>query len=176
MYASMKEVPLPEYTEEELALQRAYTATNPAGWDRQYDALTGELLDPADSAVMKQHKGDAMFNFVVPYEEMHRVAAAGGSTDVGDVSFQCPTVQLHAATWAPGTPAHSWQVVSQGKSSQAHKAMRYAGKCMALTALKLLTTPELLQAAKAEFEETMAGQKYIPIPQDVEPAALSTLH
>lgn len=176
MYASMQEVPLPEYTEEELAQQRAYSATNPAGWDRQYNAITGELLDPKDSAVMKAHKKDAMFNFVVPYEEMHRVAAAGGSTDVGDVSFQCPTVQLHAATWAPGTPAHSWQVVSQGKSSQAHKAMRYAGKCMALTALKLLAAPALLQEARAEFKETMSEQKYIPIPKDVEPAALSTLH
>ena len=36
---------------------------------------------------------------------------AGGSTDVGDVSWTVPTVGLRAAAFAPGTPGHSWQAV-----------------------------------------------------------------
>ena len=46
-----------------------------------------------------------------------------GSTDVGDVSWVCPTAQINAVTEAAGTPGHSWQQVSQGKSSIAHKGM-----------------------------------------------------
>ena len=38
----------------------------------------------------------------------------GASTDLGDVSWRIPTVQLTAATWVPGTPAHSWQAVAAG--------------------------------------------------------------
>lgn len=35
--------------------------------------------------------------------------APRGSTDVGDVSWCCPTAQIHAACLALGTPGHSWQ-------------------------------------------------------------------
>ena len=41
--------------------------------------------------------------------EYNPIPEAGGSTDVGDVSFTVPTVGLYTATWVPGTPAHSWQ-------------------------------------------------------------------
>ncbi len=40
--------------------------------------------------------------------------AGGGSTDVGDVSYAVPTVGMCAATWVPGTPAHSWQATACG--------------------------------------------------------------
>lgn len=43
-----------------------------------------------------------------------------GSTDVGTVSWVVPTVQIRAATYAIGTPAHSWQLVAQGKAPAAH--------------------------------------------------------
>jgi len=39
-----------------------------------------------------------------------------------------PTVQVHAPTVAIGTPFHTWQVVAQGKSPAAHKAMVQAAK------------------------------------------------
>ena len=54
-----------------------------------------------------------------------------GSTDVGDVSWVIPTVQVHAPTVAIGTPFHTWQVVAQGKTPAAHKAMVQAAKAMA---------------------------------------------
>jgi aminobenzoyl-glutamate utilization protein B len=38
-----------------------------------------------------------------------RVGSA--STDMGDISWNVPTVQMNAATFAPGVPAHSWQAV-----------------------------------------------------------------
>ena len=48
---------------------------------------------------------------VAPYSSSSK---AGGSTDVGDVSFAVPTVGLRAATWVPGTSSHSWQAVAAG--------------------------------------------------------------
>ncbi|MFI4548374.1 amidohydrolase, partial [Klebsiella pneumoniae] len=60
--------------------------------------------------------------------------AGGGSTDVGDVSYAVPTVGLSAATWVPGTAAHSWQAISAGGTEIGTKGMLVAAKTMALTA------------------------------------------
>jgi aminobenzoyl-glutamate utilization protein B len=78
---------------------------------------------------------------------------ADGSTDVGDVSWVVPTVQLNAATWVPGTAAHSWQAVAAGGMTIGAKGMMIAAKTMALTATDLFTQPATLAAAKAEFEK-----------------------
>ena len=50
------------------------------------------------------------------------------STDMGDVSWRVPTVQLTAATFVPGTPAHSWQAVAAGGMSIGAKGMMVAAK------------------------------------------------
>ena len=40
-----------------------------------------------------------------------------GSTDVGDVSWVVPTVQARGATYAIGTPGHSWQLTGAGNAA-----------------------------------------------------------
>ena len=79
--------------------------------------------------------------------------AGAGSTDVGDVSWVVPTVQLSAATWVPGTAAHSWQAVAAGGMSIGAKGMMVAAKTMALTGADLFTTPSTIDVAKAELEK-----------------------
>jgi len=76
-----------------------------------------------------------------------------GSTDVGDVSWQVPTVEMRAATWVPGTAPHTWQAIAAGGTSIGHKGMMVAAKTMALTAADLFQDPGLLNAAQAEFEQ-----------------------
>ena len=78
--------------------------------------------------------------------------AGTASTDVGDVSWVVPTVQLSAATWVPGTAAHSWQAVATGGTTIATKGMMVAAKTMALTVAELLQSPATLTAAKAELD------------------------
>ena len=56
-----------------------------------------------------------------------------------------------AATWVPGTPAHSWQAVAAGGMSIGAKGMMIAAKTMALTAADLFTTPATIDVAKAEL-------------------------
>lgn len=75
-----------------------------------------------------------------------------GSTDVGDVSWTVPTIGFRTATWVPGTPGHSWQAVAAGGMSIGLKGMENASKVLALTAVDLLSRPELIGAARAEFE------------------------
>jgi aminobenzoyl-glutamate utilization protein B len=75
------------------------------------------------------------------------------STDLGDVSWRVPTVQLTSATWVPGTPAHSWQAVAAGGMSIGQKGMVVAAKSMALTAIDLFTDPGHIVKARAEFDK-----------------------
>ncbi|MDO4999831.1 MAG: preprotein translocase subunit SecA, partial [Bacteroidales bacterium] len=84
-----------------------------------------------------------------------------GSTDTGDVSWNCPTVQMHVGAWIVGTPGHSWQMVSQGLNGYAMRSMLYAGKALALGAIRLMEDPGLLAAARREHLEKTGG-KYEP--------------
>ena len=93
-----------------------------------------------------------------------------GSTDVGTVSWVVPTVQMRGATYAIGTPGHSWQLVAQGKAPAAHKGMEHAAKVMAGTAIDLFSDPALVQAAKADLAKRIARTPFVnPIPDDVMP-------
>ena len=107
---------------------------------------------------------------LAPTEQLH------GSTDVGDVSWVCPTVQYGGMTWFYPTPAHSWQAVTQGKGHWAHVSTRYAAKVMAATAVELFRNPELVEDAKKEHLENVGPDGYIPpIPADVKPKAMTKL-
>ena len=94
----------------------------------------------------------------------------GGSTDVGDVSYTVPTVGMRAATWVPGTPAHSWQAVACGGTEIGTKGMMVAAKTMALTAFDLYTTPVLITKAKEEFIKNKGDYKYKALLGDRKPA------
>ena len=97
------------------------------------------------------------------------IAPHFGSTDTGDVSWNCPTVQMHVGSWIVGTPGHSWQAVTQGLNGFALRAMLYAGKAQALAAIRVMEDPELVAAAHREHMERTGG-KYDPaLPPDVMP-------
>jgi aminobenzoyl-glutamate utilization protein B len=107
-------------------------------------------------------------DFLVPLDARRNPLI--GSTDVGDVSWVVPTVQVHAPTVAIGTPFHTWQVVAQGKSPAAHKAMVQAAKAMAALGVKALTEPDLIAAARADLKKRTARTPYVsPLPHDVAP-------
>jgi aminobenzoyl-glutamate utilization protein B len=98
-------------------------------------------------------------------------SAGGGSTDVGDVSWNVPTVGLYAATWVPGTAAHSWQAAACGGTEIGTKGMLVAAKTLALTAIDLFSDATLVQKAKAELAAARtAGFVYKPLLGDRVPA------
>lgn len=106
--------------------------------------------------------------FLVPFDTVRRPFI--GSTDIADVSWVVPTVQVHAPTVAIGTPFHTWQVVAQGKAPAAHKAMVHAAKAMAALGLAVLTNPVLLEDSKHALAQQTARTPYIsPLKAGVEP-------
>jgi aminobenzoyl-glutamate utilization protein B len=86
--------------------------------------------------------------------------AGKASTDLGDVSWTVPTAELSAATWVPGTPAHSWQAVACGGTGIGTKGMMVAARALALTAADLFSDPSLVAAARAEFEARRGSRPY----------------
>lgn len=76
---------------------------------------------------------------------------AGGSTDVGDVSWLVPTVGLRVATWVPGTSAHTWQAVAAGGTAIGQKGMMVAAKTLTLTAIDIFKNPSVTQTALTEL-------------------------
>lgn len=96
--------------------------------------------------------------------------SGGGSTDVGDVSYVVPTVGLEAATWVPGTPAHSWQATACGGTEIGTKGMMVAAKTMALTAIDCFTNPTLVAKAREEFGKDKGDYQYKALLGDRKPA------
>ncbi len=135
MHANLSAVGGVPYTTEERAFAEVIQKSFPAG------------VDGIDTAME-----------VKPFE-VHEVGA-GGSTDVGDVSWQVPTTGLTTATWVPGTSAHSWQAVAAGGTEIGTKGMVNAAKTLAFSAYDLFTHPDMLSAARAEFERRR-GPDYV---------------
>lgn len=100
-----------------------------------------------------------------------RVSDGSASTDVGDVSWAVPTVGMSAATWVPGTAAHSWQAVAAGGTSIGTKGMMIAAKTMALAATDLYSNPVIIEDAKKEFlKKRGVNFKYEALIGDRKPA------
>ena len=168
---NLESAPLPVYTDEERAFIEAihdtYLNRELPGTAHKYDWKVKKQV--------KEWTGDGMKainDFVMPYVPSDYMSP--GSTDVGDVSWLTPTAQFNAATWASNCPGHSWQMVSTGKTSFAHKAMLYAGQVLAGTAYDLMTAPSILKEARAEFDITAAEGYDCPLEPDLvaEPAAV----
>ncbi|WP_455274960.1 M20 family metallopeptidase [Rhizobium herbae] len=118
---------------------------------------------------LKVRKGVALCDLIFPPESGDGLSV--GSTDVGTVSWVVPTVQMRGATYAIGTPGHSWQLVAQGKLPAAHKGMTHAAKIMASTAIDLFADPALIVDARADHKERLEGTPFVnPIPDDVMPS------
>jgi aminobenzoyl-glutamate utilization protein B len=84
----------------------------------------------------------------------------GGSTDVADVSWRVPTLQLYVTTAPADTPWHAWPVVAAGGMSIGHKGMLYAAKALAATMVDLFEDAAARAAIRREFEEQTAGLVY----------------
>ena len=164
LYRNFSEVGVPVYTGEEQAFAAALAATYEA---EGYLPGAGRQDAGYAAAVKAMKPAGAMNDVLLPLYQGE--AFSPGSTDVGDVSWQCPTAQLHVAAWPNGCPGHSWQNVSCGKTSIGHKAALCAGKVLCAAAVDLLEQPELLQAARREYEERTADGYTCPIPPDAVP-------
>lgn len=84
----------------------------------------------------------------------------GGSTDVGDVSWNVPNINLGVTVAPKDTPWHSWAVVACGGMSIGHKGMVHAAKAMGLTMFDLFKDPKLVTKVKEEYKTRKGDEKY----------------
>ena len=166
LHANLCAAPLPVYTEDEIIYAKQLRAT----YDTSMLPGTRTYEDfKVKKYVLEQtENGTApMNNFVFPHTPCNPFSP--GSTDVGDVSWLTPTAQFTAVTWPSGSPGHSWQNVSCGKTSIAHKGLLYAAKALAGAAADLMTQPQLLIDAREEFSVAAAEGYDCPIGPDLVP-------
>ena len=165
LYEKMAEVNDMRFTDQERKFARDLQASFPEGSvQRGFDwtqLSSSEKLNHEDI-------NDPLWERVLPHSSTPPLM--GGSTEVADVSWITPTGQLTTTCWPLGTPGHSWQTVVSSGSSIGAKGMLFASKAMALAGLDLLTKPDVLAQAKADFDKARSGRTYVtPLPTDAKP-------
>ncbi len=144
MQANLEFVGGPEFTEEDQAFAKAlqaYLEIEEKGLDSDPKPLKDEVEPPG-----------------------------GGSTDVAEVSRIVPVVSLSVTTAAAGIPWHSWATSASHGTEGSVKGAEVAAKVLALTGVDLLLNPDLIQEARAFFDEKTEGKPYVsPVPADQKP-------
>ena len=88
----------------------------------------------------------------------------GGSDDIGDVSWNVPTVTLRYPSNIPDLPGHHWSNAITMATPIAHKGVTAGAKVLALTMVDLLTKPALVQQAGDYFRDVQTKEtKYQPL-------------
>ena len=165
LYEKMCEVDGITFTEQERAFARELQATFPSGSvEREYEWMERS----ASGGIDEEDLHDPLWEQVIPHSPTPPLM--GGSTEVGDVSWITPTGQITTTCWPLGTPGHSWQTVVSSGSSIGAKGMLFAAKSMGLAGYDLLTRPDVLARARADFDKARRGKVYVsPLPEGAKP-------
>jgi len=150
MYDNIKQVGLPEWSEEDQMLARA---------------IQKEVKAPNDTiglAVKLDTLGLPIKNPV-----------SGGSDDIGDISWKLPTVTLGFPSNIPGLPGHHWANAVAMATPIAHKGVVAGAKAEAMTLLDFFLNPKLVADAKEYFRtEQGMKQKYTPMVSETDKPAI----
>ena len=74
-----------------------------------------------------------------------------GSTDFGNVMHRVPGTCIRVAFVDSSAAAHSTEYLEAGKTKEAHDAVIYGARILAMTAMDLIENPQLLSEIKEEF-------------------------
>jgi len=130
MYENIKKVGLPQWSEQDQSLAKAFQAEMKVPV-RGLATKIQELRPPAP-----QTEGEG------------GVGPTGGpSDDIGDVSWNVPTVTLRYPSNIPGGPGHNWANAISMATPIAHQGVMTGAKVQAMTILDILLHPELVQHA-----------------------------
>jgi aminobenzoyl-glutamate utilization protein B len=168
MYDNLASLGKADLSAEEKAFAKKFTESFDEQTKRGTAAKIGRAFSTESPEKIQALAESPILEEIYPYFLTDQAMPA--SSDVGDASWHAPTAQFTLAAFPLGTNAHSWQWVSCGKSSVAHKSVVRAGKVIAMTALDLLEKPDLLEKAKTEYTKRLGGAVYkSPIPEEVKP-------
>src|SRR5438067_1474795 len=148
MHANIEKVGLPQWSEADIALAKA----------TQREMKVPEIGLATKINPLRGRES-------IPDEDKR----GGGSDDIGDISWNVPTVTLNYPANFQAGPGHNWANAISMATPIAHKGVQYGAKVMALTVLDLLTRPELVEQAWDYFRNVQTkDKKYIPLmrPED----------
>lgn len=139
-YANIQRVGLPEWSDEDVELANALQRE-----------LGQEPRGLADS--IRELRGPV---------DLSR-SLGGGSDDIGDVSWNMPTVTLRYPSNIPGGPGHNWANGIAMATPIAHRGGVAGAKVQAMTLLDLFLRPELIEEAWDYYNNVqMKDEEYIP--------------
>ncbi len=142
MQVHLERVGVPAYTEEEQAFARELQRN----FGVEPEGMTSETQPPPDEN-----------------------SSMGASTDVGDVSWNVPTMGCGMPTVPLGIAMHTWAATACHGTSIGLKGALQAARVLAATGLDILTDAGLRQAARADFERRVSGQAYVsPLSPEME--------
>ena len=81
----------------------------------------------------------------------------GASTDLGNLSQAVPCVSYTLPTCSPGIGMHTREALEAGRSEIGLAGMIDDAKVMVMSAIDLLTSPEVLERVRADFEGNSGG-------------------
>lgn len=149
MTANIKAVGLPAWSEADQALAKALQREL-----GQPERGLATELDPLGTHVEERDK------------------RGGGSDDIGDISWNVPTITLRYPANIPNLPGHNWANAVAMATPIAHKGVTAGAKAQAMTALDLLLRPELVTQAWAYFNDVQTKDtKYQPLIRPDDPPA-----
>ncbi len=106
-------------------------------------------------------------------EEPAEEPKSGGSDDIGDVSWNVPTVTLRFPSNVDGLQFHHWSSAMAMATPIAHKGATAGAKVIATTMLDLLTDPGLVEDSWRYFREVQtADEQYQPFIGPDDPPAI----
>ncbi len=144
MYENIKKVGLPEWSDDDQALAKAFQTlmkVNPRGLPSQVSPLRAPRPVP---------EADSPEAAVEP--------TGGPSDDIGDISWNVPTVVLRYPSNFEGGPGHNWANAISMATPVAHKGVIAGAKVQAMTILDILLHPELVQNAWGYFNNVQTKQ------------------
>ncbi|WP_336514437.1 amidohydrolase [Pollutibacter soli] len=146
MYENIKQVGLPVWSREDqtlaVAIQKEVRSGAPTDSFPGLPTQLSPLFLPRDPS----------FNLM------------GGSDDIGDISWNIPTVSLYYPSNVPNLPGHHWANAITMATPIAYKGVISGAKAEAMTLLDLFINPVLLDSAKAYFVNVQTKMtKYEPI-------------
>lgn len=91
--------------------------------------------------------------------------SAGGSTDIGDISYTCPVGIFAWPTLPLGIGLHTWPVTACGGMSIGDKASLNTARVLAGMGFDYMIDPALRAAAKADFQMRRGDRPFVsPVP------------
>jgi aminobenzoyl-glutamate utilization protein B len=143
MHANIEKVGLPQWTDADQTLAKA---------------LQKELKVPEVGMATKLQP--LRGREVIPDEEKR----GGGSDDIGDISWNVPTVTLRYPSNMAAGPGHNWANAISMATPIAHKGIQAGAKVVALTVIDFLMKPELVTQAWDYFRNVQTKTtKYVPL-------------